>query len=58
MDELSAKLILLRAPITGTQWTEIFKRFENATEFVGAGIGAWNDVGLTERSLEILSTCH
>ncbi len=56
MDELSAKLILLRAPITGAQWTEIFKRFENAAEFVGAGISAWNSAGLTERSLEILST--
>jgi len=56
MDELSAKLILLRAPITGAQWYSLFERFGTASEILSQGSSAWLECGLTARSVEVLAT--
>ena len=56
MDELTAKLILLRAPLTGAQWFALQERCGSAKQALEAGIGMWNACGLTSRSVEVLST--
>jgi DNA processing protein len=56
MDELSARLILLRAPITGAQWYLLFERFGTASEILCQRSSAWLECGLTERSVEVLAT--
>jgi len=56
MDELTAKLILMRAPITGAQWFSIHEQFGTVADFINAGAAAWHRCELTERSVEILST--
>ncbi|MES1189942.1 MAG: DNA-processing protein DprA [Steroidobacter sp.] len=54
MDELTAKLILLRAPLTPAQWSGLFAEFGSAAAALAAGSGAWPRCGLTPRSIEIL----
>jgi len=56
MDELAARLILLRAPLTGAHWFALFRRIGTATDILAAGEGAWQECGLTKRSMEVLST--
>lgn len=55
MDELTAKLLLLRAPITGAQWFLLHEQFGTANEFIQAGPSAWNRCELSARSIEVLS---
>lgn len=55
MDELTAKLILLRAPITGAQWFLLHEQFGTAADFIQAGLSAWNRCELSARSIEVLS---
>jgi len=55
MDELTAKLILLRAPITGAQWFLLHEQFSTAAEFIHAGPSAWNRCELSPRAIEALS---
>lgn len=56
MDELTAKLMLLRAPLTATQWFGLFEQFGSAVAVIDAGISGWNRCSLSDRSIEVLST--
>src|SRR4051812_44505444 len=55
MDELTAKLILIRAPITGAQWFLLHEKFGTAADFISAGRSAWEQCQLTARSIDVLS---
>jgi DNA processing protein len=56
MDELTAKLILLRAPLTGAQWFALMEHCGSASQALGADTSTWQACGLTERSVAVLST--
>ncbi len=56
MDELAARLILLRASVNSAQWALLFERFGDGAAILNAGIAGWNGCGLTTRAIEVLST--